>query len=301
MGIHDRTYYREEESARGGFDASNSTMITKIVIATVAIYVLDMFIAGRDHWMMHGMASGPQDLLRPQYWWRYLTSGFAHAVDGPRAYQHILFNMLSLWFLGRTVEMVYGAKEILRFYLVAIVIGSIAQAVRQYIMVPEPEWARCLGASGAVVGVVMLFVCNFPKQKLLLFMVIPVPAWLVGVLLIGMNLLGATGIELPSPSGERIGRVAYDVHLVGVVFALAYFKFKWNLGSLVPGNWSKVTNVLKSKPKLRVHAPEEDYDASDAEGDALLAKVNRDGIDSLTSRERKILEDYSRRMRQKHS
>ncbi|MDA1049442.1 MAG: rhomboid family intramembrane serine protease [Planctomycetota bacterium] len=298
MGIHDRQYYRDEETARGGFDASGSTMITKIVVVTVAVFFLDLFIPGPKHWLLRQMASGPQDLTHPWLWWRYLTSGFAHDPEG---YQHILFNMLSLWFLGRIVEAVYGSREILRFYLVAIVLGSVVQALRQFAMVPEPEWARCWGASGAVVGIVMLFVCHFPKQKLLLFMIIPVPAWLVGVLLIGMNLLGAGGVEVSLPGGsDRIGRVAYDVHLVGVVFALAYFKFKWNLGRFVPRNLSSVTKSLKPKPQLRVHDPDDDHSGSDTEGDALLEKVNQHGIESLTSRERKILEDYSRRMRQKH-
>ncbi|MCA9121764.1 MAG: rhomboid family intramembrane serine protease [Planctomycetaceae bacterium] len=295
MGIQDRQYYRDEEESRGGFQAGNSTMITKIVAVTVAIYILDMFIGGRDHWLMRDMASGPQDLMRPLYWWRYLTSGFAH---DPSGYQHILYNMLSLWFLGRSVEAVYGSKEILRFYLIAIVLGSVTQAVRQYAMVPEAEWARCLGASGAVVGVVMLFVFNFPKQTLLLFMVIPVPAWLVGVLLIGMNLLGATGVEVALPgSRDKIGRVAYDVHLVGVVFAIVYFKFKLNFGRMLPHRFSDLTSTIK--PKLRVHDPD-GYADIDAEGDALLEKVNQYGIESLSPRERKILEDYSRRMRQKH-
>ncbi|HUG70610.1 MAG TPA: rhomboid family intramembrane serine protease [Pirellulaceae bacterium] len=271
-------------------------MTTKIVVVTVAIFILDMFI-GREHWLMREMASGPQDLVKPWLWWRYLTSGFAH---DPSDYQHILFNMLSLWFLGRTVESVYGSKEILRVYLVTVVLGAVVQAVRQYAMVPEAEWERCLGASGAVVAVVMLFVFNFPKQTLLLFMVIPVPAWLVGVLLIGMNLLGAGGFEIAMPGdGDRVGRVAYDVHLVGVVFALAYFKFKWNLGRLIPHRLSSIPTSLKSKPKLRVHDPDQSADI-DAEGDALLEKVKQQGIDSLTARERKILEDYSRRMQQKH-
>lgn len=297
MGIQDRQYYRDDESAPRGFDAGNSTMITKIVVVTVAIYLLDLFIGGRDHWLMRDMASGPQDLTHPLFWWRYLTSGFAH---DPTGYQHILFNMLTLWFLGRSVEAVYGSKEILRFYLIAIVLGSVVQALRQYLMVPQGEWARCLGASGAVVGIVMLFVCNFPKEKLLLFMVIPVPAWLVGVLLVGMNLLGASGVEVSLPgSSDRIGRVAYDVHLVGVIFALAYFKFKWNFGRLIPSNFSSIGKSQKATPNLRVHDPE-GYADNDAEGDALLEKVNQHGIESLTARERKILEDYSRRMRQKH-
>ena len=75
MGIHDRQYYRDEESARGGFDASNTTMITKIIVATFAVYFLDLFIGGREHWLMQQMASNASDLWQPWYWWRFLASG----------------------------------------------------------------------------------------------------------------------------------------------------------------------------------------------------------------------------------
>ena len=57
---------------------------------------------------------------------------------------------------------------------------------------------------------------------------------------------------------------------------------------------------IKRKPKLRVHDPDADPQTGDSQADALLAKVNREGMDSLTSREKRILEEYSRRMRQKH-
>ena len=288
MGIHDRQYYRDDETARGGFDTGGMTMMTKIIVVTVAAYILDRFIAGREHWLMSGMASSAEDLFRPWYWWRFLTSGFAHAPD----VKHILYNMAGLFFLGRSVESVYGQMETLRFYLIAIVLGSVGQAVREYATNPDGPWMGCYGASGAVTAIVVLFICNFPKQMLLLFFVIPVPAWVVGILIIVMNVAGANGV------GDS--HIAYDVHLIGAAFALAYFKFKWNLGRFVPGSFASVTKSLKPKPNLRVHDPEERLSGSDAEGDALLEKVNRQGIESLTSRERKILEDYSRRMRQKH-
>jgi len=294
MGIYDREYYRDENRARGGTFLSQTTMITKIVVVTGAVFVLDMLIGGRSHWLMAELASGPQDLQEPWYWWRFLTSGFAH---DPTSINHILLNMASLWFLGRDVEAVYGSRETLRFYLVAIVLGSVSQALREYLFVPPEYWARCWGASGAVTAVIMLFVCHFPRQTLLLFLVIPVPAWLAGILVIGINVFGFSGMELPI--GNEQARVAYDVHLVGAVFALCYFWFGWNLGRLMPdaltrGKWFQAT------PRLRVHEPDDDRTDKDAAADELLEKVNQHGIDSLTARERQLLEDYSRRMRQKH-
>lgn len=284
MGIEDRDYYRGDTPS-GVYTGSHS-MVTKIMVVTVAVYLADVFIAGRDHWLMKGMASSANDLFPPWYWWRFLTSGFAHAED----IKHILFNMLGLFFLGRSVEMKLGQKEFLTFYLVAIVLGSVGQALRVFLTVDPNQWVGCYGASGAVTAVVILFILYYPKQMLLVFFVIPAPAWVVGILIIAINVFGASGYGDP--------RVAHDVHLFGAVFAAAYFYFRWNLSRFVPNSLS--LRALKPKPKLRVHDPDADYQVRDSEADELLEKVNREGMDSLTAREKKILEDYSRRMRQKH-
>lgn len=295
MGIENRDYYRDDTPT--GSHTGQHTMITKIIVATAAIFVLNMFIAGRDSWIMYGMASGAADLWTPLYWWRFLTAGFAH---DPESIMHILFNMFGLFMLGRSVEEAYGPKEFLRFYLVTIVLGSLAQAGIAYAWNPQGPWPRCLGASGALTGVVVLFICNFPKQTLLFLFVIPMPAWVFGLIFIGINLLGVGGVYLPIDGDfESASRVAYDVHLVGAAFGAAYFYFGWNLGRLLPGGGLSL-RALKPKPKLRVHDPGVDYEEKDLKADALLDKVKRNGMDSLTSRERKILEDYSRRMQQKH-
>jgi hypothetical protein len=59
---------------------------------------------------------------------------------------------------------------------------------------------------------------------------------------------------------------------------------------------------VKSRPKLKIHDPERDDPnrKQDEEADRILDKVNREGMESLTSKERRILEEYSRRMRKKH-
>lgn len=283
MGIHDREYYRDDQPA--GISLGQHTMVTKIIVVTAVIYLINGFLS-MD--LMQAMASSAGDLFKPWLWWRFLTSGFAHAPDDIR---HILFNMAGLFFLGRMVESKLGPKEFLRFYLVAIVLGSVAQALRAYLMDPGAEaWIGCYGASGAVTAVIILFVCYYPKVTLLIFFIIPAPAWVIGILVIAINVLGANGYGDP--------RVAHDVHLVGVVFGLAYYYFGWNLGRFMPGGG--LMKALKRKPKLRVHDPDSDYQGRDSQADALLDKVNREGMDSLTAREQKILEEYSRRMRQKH-
>ena len=62
--------------------------------------------------------------------------------------------------------------------------------------------------------------------------------------------------------------------------------------SFVP-DLSQSRKWFKSKPKLKIHEPTTDpYRMLDAEADELLAKVKRDGVDSLTDTERRQLEDF---------
>lgn len=287
MGIYDREYYRDEHLGGQSY-GSGLPMVTSLVIISGVLYLLDIFT--RDHWLMRTMAASPNSLVKPWLWWQLLTYGFAHSYQDQ---WHIIANMFGLWMFGRDVEGVYGRGEILRIYLLTIVLGGVVWSARAGLTVDPALWDRyiMLGASGAVTCVILLFCFLFPRRTVLLMFIIPAPAWVLGLLIVVMNVLGA---RMP---GE--GNVAYDVHLVGAAFAFGYFRFGWNLGRWTsrlpsPSRW------FKPRPRLRVHDPGSSQAVLDEEADRILDKVNRDGIESLTSRERKALEDYSRRMRQKH-
>jgi hypothetical protein len=213
--------------------------------------------------------------------------------------------MLGLFYFGRALEDRFGWKEFLRFYLLAIVLGGLVWGVRNTFFTGHAEiqfgehavklWGPLLGASGGVTAAVILFCLLYPRATVLMFFVIPTPAWLLGLIIVGLDMF-ASG---------RDG-IAHDVHLVGAAFALGYWHFRWNFGRLpgMAGLGRVLNNMGKSlqpRPSLRVHDPEAEYEDLDAEGDRVLEKVGREGEASLSARERRILEAYSRRMRQKHS
>ena len=74
------------------------------------------------------MAVHVDTLTQPWLWWQYLTAGFTHS---PLRFDHILGNMLVLFFLGRDVEEAYGPKEFLRLYLVMVVFAKCRVERRQ--------------------------------------------------------------------------------------------------------------------------------------------------------------------------
>ena len=309
MGIYDREYLRDEDQPTGLRMVFGNSAVNTLIAVNIAVYVADA-IAGGDHWLSYLLSATPETLRQPWNWWKFLTYGFVH---DPNHLNHILFNMFGLWCFGKTIEERYGKKEFLTFYLMAIVLGGIAWSSREYFtsisqvaqLTVDQFRARMLmpllGASGAITAIVMLFVFLYPTRTVLLFMVIPAPAWVLGVILVAGNIFTN---KLP---GEGEGRIAYDVHLVGAAFAAAYFWFGWRLSSFVPSmGWMSsmprgAKRLLRSKPDLRIHHPEdhESYREQDEQADRILAKLHEHGDSALTSQEKQILEDYSRRMRQK--
>jgi membrane associated rhomboid family serine protease len=285
VGIYDRDYYRKPQ--QGLSLRMPQSMVVAIIVVNVVLYLFDGLFFQNDHALTDFLSLTRETLWQPLYWWRFLTYGFVH---DPNSVMHILMNMLGLWFLGKFVEQLYGGKEFLRVYLVMLLIGSISFALGSLITNPAGNY-RLLGASGAIEGVTILFILNYPQVTLVLFPIpVPVKAWVMGVALIAFNLYGAF---------YQIGNVAFGVHLAGIAFAWFYFQQRWNLGRF----FEKFIHLPKtlSRPKFRVHHPDDESEEKDlsTEVDRILEKISREGESSLTRQERRILETASRKYQQR--
>ncbi len=124
------------------------------------------------------------DLLHaPWQFWRLVTYGFAHVQ-----LWHILWNMLGLYFFGKPIEEIYGPREFLRIYMMLLVMsgGWVWLALARGRL--SDLGHTCIGASGAVMGILILFVLHFPQQIIYFFGVFPVPAWLLGAIFVGFDI-----------------------------------------------------------------------------------------------------------------
>ena len=292
MGLEDRQYYRSEyDDYRGGYAGpGGQTMINILIMINVVVFAADMLSAER----VSPLLQLPSDVWqRPWMIYTIVTSGFTHVTWQDGGPWHILVNMFVLWMFGRDVEARLGGKEFLRFYLVAMVLAALAWLACVNLLYGRPS--SYVGASGAVMAVFVLSVLYDPKRTLLLFFVIPVPAWAVCIMYVAHDIL-----LLRSDN-----HVANEAHLAGAAFAALYFHKHWNLGNWVPSRlrlrWPRF-----SRPNLKVHRPEtsgdmeSSYRQLEEEGDRILQKMHTQGEASLSAAERKTLEQYSRRMRQKH-
>jgi membrane associated rhomboid family serine protease len=286
MGLYDREYYRQERP--GTFLGGDRTMVTNLILVNVVIYVLDLLVGGA----ISARCAVHADLFRhPWDAWQLLTAGFMH---DPKSVWHILLNMIVLFFFGRDVEVIYGRMEFLRIYLCLVVLSSLAWVISQ--MALDPGNGTMIGASGAVMGILVLYVLHFPRRLIYIWGVIPVPAWALAILYVAQDFFGIT--STPDPMAPE--RVAYAAHLSGALFGWLYWYSGINLGRLLPAG-AKLPN-FRSRPQLRVHDPRNDVvDSLEKRVDAVLDKVARQGIDSLSDEERQLLEDASRRYQRRRS
>lgn len=302
MGLYDRDYSRSGESGYGGgsgggfassFGASKKSITTILIIINVALFVVNLLFQPAEKLdtgemvrvplLFDWMAVHSDTLTKPWLWWQFLTYGFAHAQNN---ILHLGMNMLMLFFFGNAVEQRLGRGEFLRFYLVSVFLGGVIWAIHAAVM-PASTGGSVVGASGGVQAVTILFAFLYPQATVLLFFAIPVKAWMAAVGFAVLNLLGAI-------SGR--GNTAYDVHLAGMAFAAIYSTQQVNLGAWLPASWTGLPKVRRG-PKLRLHDPDKQLQKEEAESDRILDKIHREGEASLSRRERKFMEKFSRKKR----
>jgi rhomboid family protein len=134
--------------------------------------------------------------------WQLITYAFLH---GNLA--HIFFNMFALFMFGRALELYWGGRRLVIFYLVCVLTAALTQLVAQR---GSGVTEEVIGASGGVFGILLAFAWYFPRQRIiLLFPPIPMPAWLF-VSLYGLVELffGVTGTQ---------AGVAHFAHLGGML------------------------------------------------------------------------------------
>jgi membrane associated rhomboid family serine protease len=272
MGIYDRDYYQGDE--RSSWFAGRS-MVVNLILVNVAIFIADLLF---DQQVSETLSLKSDLFQKPWQFWQLLTYGFVH---DPNDLRHILFNMFGLWLFGSDVETIYGRAEFLRLYLVTIVLAGLAWVLST---LAADSSGVLLGASGGVMGMMMLFVMHFPRRIFYIWGILPLPAWALGVIYVFFDLMGAA---------HNTDNVAHVAHLTGAAFGFIYYRAHLNLGRLVPRrlSWS----ALRWRPKLRVHDPDREAPDLNQQVDQILEKISREGESSLTKGERRTLEEASRR------
>jgi len=304
MGLHDRPYWRDD-GGRGGYGGGPmrglavglpkpGAAVKWLLIINIVVFVLQVFVDRPSISNPYGLLSSHLGVTLNGFWqpWRYVTFQFLHG-----GMWHVALNMLGLYMLGTPLEQHWGTKRFTKFYLAcgafaglayvlmcALVAGgqdgpnAVATAARGLGDVP------LIGASGGVFAIVLACAVLFPHFRLIFFL-FPVPIRLAAVIIFGGMIL----VVLSGLTGRPGSQFWSDVaHLGGAVAAAFYI---WVLPALRSGARQRRARLNEGAWRRKM----EHRRADQAVINRILDKINREGLDSLTRRERDILRDATRR------
>ncbi len=209
------------------------------------------------------------------YVWTLLTAAFSH-ID----LWHVALNMIVLWSFGSVLERLCGVRTFVVFYLVAALVASVSHCFVSSVLLGDPA-INALGASGAVSGLLLAFALLFPKHRILIFGIIPIPALIGALAFVAIDLWGL----FAQSQGGGVG-IGHGAHLGG---ALCGFLF-WAVYLR-----TRFSRARRGSADELAMTPEEIE-----EFQRLRAKLDLEGPQALTPKEKVFLDDIRDRVMRAH-
>lgn len=290
MGLHDRTYWREDQAAYGGGARRISLsfprpgqVVRALLLANIAVFVVQIFLDRAPHGQV-GPISRHLGVTVAGFWqiWRYLTFQFLHA-----GVWHLLLNMMGLYFLGVPLEQRFGPRQFLAFYLACGVVAGLAYVVIGALY-GLPVNMPIIGASGGVYGVVLACAVFFPQLRLLLLFIIPMSIRTIAVIFFGVMILIVLSAISEGNFNEAMSHVA---HLGGAVAAAVWI---WVLPRL--RGTVRQARLRRSAGAWQRRMQQKADD--EGEIDRILDKIRDKGLDSISDRERETLRKATHRQQE---
>lgn len=205
--------------------ATLTPVVKKLMIINVAVWMGLQIIVERlflsTPYVTIYLGLIPQAVIENFFMWQFVTYMFLHAINPA----HVLFNMISLWFLGSELEQRWGSRLFLIYYLTCGVGAGLFYVFAISVVglvtgsVPMVYSETVIGASGAVFGILLAYGVLFGEKFIYLFAAFPMKAKYF-VLIIGL-------IEVFTLMGNGFNSaIANLAHLGGIVTG-ALFLFGW--------------------------------------------------------------------------
>ena len=238
-----------------------------------------------------------KDILYGRQYYRLLTSGLLHT-----GWVHLLLNVATFYCFSSSVEMMVGYQDFLIIDTASLVGGNLFSLLLHR---REHDYTA-VGASGALSGLVFAAIALFPDIRVGMLGIF-VPGWLYGMLYVVFSAYGIT---------TRRGNIGHDAHLGGGLVGLLtviimqpellLVNYLTVAAILVPSVGFFYLLIKKPEGLLRgtffssptYESVDDRYQAQkrqqEAELDELLDKISRKGMQGLSAREKKELEELSR-------
>lgn len=244
--------------------------VARLLAANIVVFLLTETVDGL--WVI--LALRPRLVL--QMPWTPFTYMFVHA-----GVWHIFFNMLTLYFFGPRVEERLGSQRFFMLYLLSGLGGAALSFLTPTVAI--------VGASGATFGVFLAFARFWPRDRIYIWGILPVEARVLVLITTLYSLWGGTG--------SMGGSIAHWAHLGG--YAAAFLYLHWiDQRSDRKRFQKRVDDATFGKRTAATAIGAPDFDAIKRDGlhtltleelDRLRAKVDSEGIGSLTPDEKAFL------------
>ena len=265
-------------------------MVKKLIMINCGVYLAQMVTSsiGPSGSLTQFFALNPGLVFFEGFVWQIFTYQFLHG-----SLFHILFNMLALWMFGSELEKIWGSTEFLRFYLVSGIGAGIFIVLLPLLL--GHSSATTLGASGAIFGLLLAYAVYYPERYLMFMFFYPIKVKYF-VIIIGLFSLLLTVQEDNSSGISHVG------HLGGLITRYLYIlnvssKRKQGYASSFnpssSGLLEKWQNYKKRKLWEKRQKEVEEFENMEEKVDALLEKISKYGMDSLTSNEKSFLKKAS--------
>jgi len=274
--------------------------VTLIVINAVIFFLQLILHAVHPRFPVDHYFALSFDGLKSGYIWQLFSFQFLHG-----GLLHLLLNSWGIYVFGRPVEEALGRSRFLQLYLGSGVFGGLLHVVCSLLLPQQFGRVPVVGASAGLFGLIAAFAGLFPHQRLtlLLFFVLPITLT-ARTLLIASVAIAVLGILAASDN------IAHAAHLGGMLAGFILIRWGFNL-RIRFSNWRPLQARQRKRELVRAAVTrgrpwrttptetEEDLPPDEfisREVDPILDKISAHGIQSLTERERKILEAARKKM-----
>ena len=305
-------YYRP--SGFGGFSYF-PPIIKNLLIINGAVFVFQLLLQNItfggipgwyiiNRWFALNPISGMDPVGQPYNFqiWQLITYQFMHG-----GFFHIAINMFILWMFGIEIENLWGSKKFLIFYLTAGVIGGLFQILLSPVLIGGLS-GYTIGASGAIMGVMVVFGILFPNRLIYLYFLIPIKVKYFIIVLVLIEIFAVN-------SG---GNVAHLAHVGGALTGFVYMMWdrsasfknifrstsQFGGGGNISNPFKNISNPFKKKERnvedasfYEIKDKQEEEHISQADIDKILDKISQSGYQNLTEKEKKILFEASKKMK----
>ena len=219
--------------------------------------------------------------------WQPLTYMFLHG-----GWMHIIFNLIGLWMFAGELEIAWGKKRFIRYYIYSGIGAGLFIALMNYIAYKYyGQTAVTIGASGAIYAVLLAYAMLWPNREVLLYFILPIKIKYLVLIFGVMEFFGT----LSSAAGAG-GNISHIGHLGGIITGFFLVKYMQASRSQTESRTQTKKSGsfferLSKKYRLdnKKNAIETRIEAKRII-DTLLEKIAKQGMNSLTPEEKKSLE-----------